>query len=96
VIKKKLTPKQRLDVYKKIARKKNDETFKKVKEIAKEKGGVCLSKRYTKSTDKLKFRCALGHEWQTRSIRITSGRWCTFCAKKKGWETRKKIEHGKN
>jgi hypothetical protein len=34
-------------------------------DIAKNKGGECLSDNYINNRSKLKFRCSNGHEWET-------------------------------
>jgi hypothetical protein len=55
-------------------------------QIAKSKGGKCLSDFYKSSNIKLQFRCKLGHEWAATPQKISLGRWCPECAK----ETRAK------
>ena len=49
--------------------------------IAKEKGGKCLSKikDYKNITSKLKFECIKGHEWEAISSRIKYNHWCLIC-----------------
>ena len=44
------------------------------------KGGVCLSEVYTNQRARYRFRCALGHEWETMGNCVVSGSWCIFCA----------------
>ena len=55
------------------------EAFEEMKNLAKAKGGICLSKEYVTSKKNLDWRCAQGHEWQTtpNSIKNT---WCPTCS----------------
>ncbi len=60
-------------------------TIEKMKEIAKERGGECLSKEYINSNTKLKWKCEKGHVWEAipHSIKGSSkraGTWCPVCA----------------
>lgn len=49
--------------------------------LARNKGGQCLSTEYVGITKYLKFRCAFGHEWQSRGGNILhNGSWCPKCA----------------
>jgi hypothetical protein len=57
------------------------------KEIAKSRGGVCLSKTYINNITKLRFRCAKGHEWEAAPAKIKLKRWCPKCARQK-WKTK--------
>jgi len=54
--------------------------LKKMKELAKEKGGECLSNNYTDEKRRLKWRCSKGHIWKTSSSSIKIGSWCPYCA----------------
>ncbi|MBS3087364.1 hypothetical protein J4226_02105 [Candidatus Pacearchaeota archaeon] len=56
------------------------EKIKEMKEIAKSKGGKCLSERYINQKEHLKWQCREGHEWNASSSNITSGKWCPVCA----------------
>jgi hypothetical protein len=51
-----------------------------MRQLAKAKGGDCLSKTYINSTQKLKWRCAKGHTWPAPAPRIKAGNWCPFCS----------------
>lgn len=52
-----------------------------LKEIAKQKGGECLSRVYFNPHTKLKFRCQLGHEWEATPHQIKNrNSWCLKCA----------------
>jgi hypothetical protein len=50
-----------------------------LKEIAKAKGGKCLSLTYYGTNGAYKFRCAKGHEWTTQGTYIFKGKWCSEC-----------------
>ena len=49
-------------------------------EIAKNKGGQCLSQTYTNSQTKLTFQCSNGHTWNAIPNAIKRGQWCKKCA----------------
>ncbi len=53
-------------------------------EIAKARGGECLSDVYENINRKLKWRCAAGHEWEAKADGVkNSGSWCPICASKR-------------
>ncbi|MFP3414319.1 hypothetical protein SB773_22455 [Bacillus sp. SIMBA_074] len=52
-------------------------------ELAKAKGGKCLSTTYVNNRTKLLWQCAKGHIWETKPLVIVNGRWCPECAGKK-------------
>ena len=54
-------------------------TIEEMKKIAKERKGICLSKKYVNSNSKLKWMCLNKHTWFAEPIRITSGSWCPHC-----------------
>jgi hypothetical protein len=47
---------------------------------AQARGGMCLSTNYTKLTDRYRFRCEQGHEWETVGREVVRGTWCGACA----------------
>lgn len=49
-------------------------------EIARGRGGKCLSKEYATGKNKLKWECAKGHIWEANSLSVKGGSWCPFCA----------------
>lgn len=54
-----------------------------MQEIARSKGGECLSSQYFGAHIKLRWRCAKGHEWDAKPNYIKNlGTWCPFCAGK--------------
>ena len=44
------------------------------------RGGTCLSDAYTTTEARYRFRCAEGHEWETRGRLVLDGAWCRSCA----------------
>lgn len=51
----------------------------KIKAIARERGGRCLSREYPPLGHKLRFRCERGHEWDAEARKIREGNWCGRC-----------------
>ena len=51
-----------------------------MREIAAERGGRCLSERYNGIYDRLRWRCAKGHEWVTTANNVRRGGWCPTCS----------------
>jgi len=49
-------------------------------ELARVKGGVCLSSEYLGTDTKLTWRCSAGHVWEARPAKIKRGQWCRHCA----------------
>ena len=67
----------------------NQELLKNIQDLAKEKGGTCLSPIYKGAKGKLNFRCKKGHEWETIPEVIVKGHWCPICgANKRGFNRR--------
>ena len=50
------------------------------KDLAKQKGGECLSTEYKNNSQKLRWKCAEGHEWDTSIASIKNGSWCSICS----------------
>ena len=64
-----------------------------IKELAGQKGGVCLSRNYVNSKTKLRFKCSKGHEFLSTSDKLIQGRWCPECANsRRGASQRLSIE----
>lgn len=57
--------------------KKKDFSF--YQNLAKEKGGKCLSIKYVNAKTKLKWRCKKGHIWKAAPCNIRRGWWCPYC-----------------
>ena len=84
--------------------------LKEMQELAKLKGGECLSKNYIGAREKLKWKCKQGHTWEAAPYSIKSGNWCQECygnfrlsikdmneiAKKKGGKCLSKYYKGMN
>ncbi len=51
------------------------------KEIAKERGGKCLSQEYINANSKLEWECSKGHRWFARANHIKRKSWCPLCKK---------------
>lgn len=49
-------------------------------EIAKQRGGKCLSKKYINNKTALIWKCAEGHTWNAIPSLIKRGAWCTTCS----------------
>jgi hypothetical protein len=54
--------------------------LKELQDLAKARGGKCLSKKYVNKDTKLKWRCREGHIWETIPKSIKKGTWCPYCA----------------
>lgn len=59
-----------------------DDALRKLQEIARARGGICLSDHYVEGRIKLHWRCAEGHEWDAAPNNIRGGSWCPVCANK--------------
>ena len=58
-------------------------------QIAKERGGRCLSEHYTNKSTKLLWECSKGHQWEATPHNVIRGSWCMKCsAKKRAAKTR--------
>ncbi|MGC0076360.1 hypothetical protein ACQUKG_23895 [Ralstonia pseudosolanacearum] len=50
-----------------------------MREMAAQRGGLCISDTYVNSVTKLEWECARGHRWHTTPQAIRAGRWCVQC-----------------
>jgi len=57
-------------------------TIEEMREIARERGGKCLSEQYVNGVTKLKWQCSKGHVWEAVPTSVKYGRWCMVCARK--------------
>ena len=55
-------------------------TIEEMKQIAKQKGGKCLSDTYIDAHSKLLWECLKDHQWESTPDKIKQGRWCPHCA----------------
>lgn len=51
-------------------------------DVARSRGGRCLSDTYENSKTKLRWQCHDGHEWDAIPASIRSGVWCPTCARR--------------
>ncbi|WP_232434605.1 hypothetical protein [Burkholderia ubonensis] len=70
-----------------------------LRQCAKDRGGICLSKTYEGIKESYRFRCKAGHEWDMLGARIFRGSWCLECqheAKRFGIDRMRQLaaEHG--
>ncbi len=60
-------------------------TLKEFQDIAKERGGECLSSEYKDSRSKLKFRCKNGHKFEATPNDVKNlDSWCPICSERAG------------
>jgi hypothetical protein len=65
-------------------------TIELMRDIARGRGGDCLSQKYVNAKTKLRWRCGrCRREWDATPGSIRQGRWCRSCGTKKGWEQRR-------
>lgn len=58
-------------------------TIEDMKEIARQRGGECLSDTFVNTRSKLLWQCKIGHQWEATPHSITVNRsWCPECARK--------------
>merc|ERR1712194_453120 len=51
-------------------------------QIAYGRGGYCLSRHYTNTTEKLRWQCASGHTWSANLNNVkNNGTWCPECSR---------------
>ena len=58
-------------------------TIEDMKDIAKSRGGKCLSSNYINAHTKLLWKCKNGHEWEATPNNIKRGKWCPKCSRKR-------------
>lgn len=58
-------------------------TIKQMRQIARGRGGRCLSKTYINNQTKLRWQCKEGHKWSTTPKHIKAGSWCPYCARER-------------
>jgi len=56
-------------------------TIEEMRELAKSRGGKCLSEKYINAHNKLKWQCDKGHEWDAVYYSVKRGCWCPCCFK---------------
>ena len=63
--------------------------LKEMQEIARSRGGRCLSPRYIHKETKMQWECGKGHTWWARAGGVKMGQWCPKCGSKKSADTRR-------
>ncbi|MDR5777537.1 MULTISPECIES: hypothetical protein [unclassified Caballeronia] len=58
-------------------------TIDELRDVAARRGGQCLSAAYTDKHQKLRWRCASGHEWESLAAIVRSGHWCPHCERER-------------
>lgn len=68
-------------------------TLSEMQQIAKKRGGECLSKVYVNVVTPLEWKCSEGHKWKSTPHNIKRGRWCPVCGryKKRRYKTKYSI-----
>jgi hypothetical protein len=56
-------------------------TINDIQNIAKSRGGICVSKKYKNAHTDLRWECSKGHHWKARPANVKNGTWCPKCAK---------------
>lgn len=56
-----------------------DESLERLREVARRRGGECLSEVWLGRVHKHSFRCALGHEWEATAGNVLECTWCPTC-----------------
>ena len=57
-------------------------TLEEMSDIAKYRGGKCLSREYVNSITPLEWQCAKGHKWKATPGSVKARTWCPACAVK--------------
>ena len=55
-------------------------TIKDMRNVAKENGGLCISKTYKNNRTKLIWECEFKHRWSDTYAHVQSDRWCPVCS----------------
>jgi hypothetical protein len=55
-------------------------SLEKLDELARERGGRVLSRRYVNSVTKMEFVCKRGHRWNAVPASVADGKWCRKCS----------------
>lgn len=65
-----------------VCRVENDKlTIEEMREIARSRGGKCLSESYTDIKTKLRWECDKGHQWMAQPVLVKHHKsWCPICA----------------
>lgn len=58
-------------------------SIKDMKDLAKSRGGMCLSSVFENVRANLEWQCSLGHRWVVPARKIIEGHWCRRCSAEK-------------
>jgi len=47
--------------------------------MAKKRGGTCVSQKFEKMSDRIKWKCSSGHVWIATAASVKKGSWCPKC-----------------
>jgi hypothetical protein len=64
-------------------------TIQDMQKTARDRGGRCVSKRYSGPGHKLLWECAEGHQWEAQPEQVRYGGWCPVCGYENMAKTRK-------
>ncbi len=62
-----------------ICARNNPYTLDEMHQLARDRGGQCLSTQYINTRTKLRWQCAQGHQWAAGPGFIVQGGWCPTC-----------------
>jgi hypothetical protein len=63
-------------------------TIEECQQVAKERGGKCLSTKYKNTSTKMLWECSEGHQWESKfDIMKSRGNWCPQCYDKRRGDT---------
>ena len=60
----------------------NRYTIEDMKNIAHDRNGECISRKYFGAHELLKWKCENGHKWENTPTNIRKGQWCPHCSRK--------------
>lgn len=53
----------------------------KMRDLARARGGRCLSREYVNSKTHIEWECEQGHRWRAVPRTVSAGSWCPICAR---------------
>lgn len=56
-----------------------DDSLQQLRDVARKRGGACLSEVWLGADKKHRFRCSLGHEWEATAANVRLRTWCPAC-----------------
>jgi hypothetical protein len=58
-------------------------TIEDMQEIARVRGGQCISSAYISTRSKVRWQCAKSHQWEATPSNVKRGAWCPICARRR-------------